>query len=99
MYSGFSDCPLREQTDTASAKADNSQAYLLSGLERHAGHGGVRVLGYVGIEVRTQMSIAASSPAPPIAVRCIKLRREISWDSLSVASVVASYRLIRSDGH
>ena len=39
MYSGFSDCPLREQTDTASAKADNSQAYLLSGLERHAGHG------------------------------------------------------------
>src|SRR6185369_13983909 len=88
-----------QQTGTASANANNSQVYLLSCLERYAGHGGVRVLRYVGIEVRTQISIAAiaaiaaSSPAPPIAVRCIKLRREISLDSLSVANVSASYRL------
>src|SRR5690242_10755890 len=67
-----------QQTGTASANADNSQAYLLSYLQRYAGHGGVRVFRYVGIEVRTQMSIAASSPAPPIAARCIKVRREIS---------------------
>src|SRR6185369_17350551 len=33
------------------------------------------------------MSIAARSPAPPIAVRCIKLRREISRDSLSLVTV------------